>query len=136
MPEPDLSVNQYFIKRDSSSKVLGTQHFHDIQNHRLEVFCQKFFSYKFRKFHRKTLVMESVFNKETLTLVFSCEKWLYSQRCFDVNQRCETWRWKQQLVLALSNAVNMNVEIDNVDLTLFNVVNFNVEIPNFVSTLI
>ena len=33
------------------------------------------------------------------------------------------------VVLTFSNAVNMKVEIDNVDFTLYNVVHFNVEIP-------
>ena len=40
------------------------------------------------------------------------------------------------IVLALSNVVNINVEIDNVNLTLLNVVNFKVYIYNVVLTLI
>ena len=52
-------------------------------------------------------------------------KWSYLQRCLDVAQRCENRRWKRQLVLALSNVVQFNVEIFvvsfNVDLTLYDI---------------
>ena len=59
----------------------------------------------------------------------------YSQLCFDFINVVKLDVGKKNIVSMLSNAVNICVEIDNVDLT-FNVVSFNVGKHNVVSTLI
>ena len=47
------------------------------------------FPFLFNWSQSKALKLKNIF------LLFSnFWKWLYSQRCFDVDQRCETWRWK------------------------------------------
>ena len=69
-------------------------------------------------------------------LIFIFYKWSFSQCCFNVAQRCENVCWTWQRVLTLSNVVQINVEMENIDLTLLNIVNLNVDAHNVVSTLI
>ena len=59
----------------------------------------------------------------------------YSQRCFDFINVVKLDVGKKNIVSMLSNAVNICVEIDNID-SKFNVVSFNVDKHNVVSTLI
>ena len=55
--------------------------------------------------------------KNIFLLISTFWKWSYSQRCFDVDQRCETRRLNNNTALTLSNVVNISAERDNVDLT-------------------
>ena len=71
-----------------------------------------------------------------LTRVLFFYKWSYSQRCFNVVQRCEIYSENGSVLSMLSDVVQINVEVGNVDSMLFNVVNFNVDVHNVVSTLI
>ena len=63
-------------------------------------------------------------------------KWPYSQCCFEVAQRCETYVENYNVVSTLPNVVQVSVEIGNINSTLLNVVNFSVDKRNVVSTLI
>ena len=65
--------------------------------------------------------------------------WPYTERCFDENGHIQNVVSMLINVVKLdvqNNIVNINVEIDNVNLTLFNITNFNVYIHSVVSMLI
>ena len=64
-----------------------------VRSSHLEVFHKKRYSWKFRKIHRETLVLESIFfiKKETLEQVFSCEFYEILKSSTRILQNISVW---------------------------------------------